>query len=332
MNNLELSLGKVCDNRCVFCATGRRSRGDAGWMPVEEAEAALGTAAAQGMRSVGFLGGEPTRYPSLPRLVRAARDLGFERIALCTNGRRLADGARLEALLAAGLTRVALSIHSHQAALEDEITGRPGAFEQKLAAIARLVEAHAAGRLPHGFALNTVLHARNLGRLGPLAAFFQRRGVRDLRLNFIRPEVPSDIARRWVPPYARVTTPLAALIARNEAALGLHLTIADVPLCHLPWELLASPSLRARYLGEPKDLDTRVTMHRPPSLGAVKEFRWAEQRRSELKVRLPVCGACALRRRCEGLWRGYAEIHGTAEFDEGPARARAWVASPRSRR
>jgi cyclic pyranopterin phosphate synthase len=301
-------------------------------MPIEEAKAALASARAEGLVSVGFLGGEPTRYPALPELVRAASELGFERISLCTNGRSLSEPARLEGLLSAGVTRVALSIHSHQAALEDEITGRPGSFGQKLSAIALLVAAREGGRLPHGFALNTVIHARNVSRLGPMAAFFKRRGVTDMRLNFIRPEVPAEIGKDWVPRYSRASSCLQKLLVRNESKLGLRLTITDFPLCMLPWELHVSPKLRERYLGESQDPDTQVTMHRPPSLGPVKEFIWADQRRSELKHKLPVCRVCPIERFCEGLWRGYLEIHGDAEFAEGPSRVSVWVPGPRQDR
>lgn len=331
MRHLEISLGKACDNRCVFCATGRESRGDRGWMAPDVVGAALAEARANGVSSVGFLGGEPLRYPHLVDVVGAARDLGFERVALCTNGRRLSDPARLEALLAAGISRVALSIHSHRAELEDRITGRPGAFAEKLAAIDLLVAAAGASRLPHGLALNVVLHAQNLAHLGALSAFFGRRGVRDLRFNFVRPEVAPEEARRWVPTFARTTPRLRQLLERNEGRLGLQISFADVPLCRLPWELLAGPALRARYLGEGLDADTEVTMHRPPEKGEAKRFRWQEQRAGALKTHLPVCVRCPLRRRCEGPWRGYVALYGDAEFADGPDLARAWVDSPRRR-
>ena len=37
-------------------------------------------------------------------------------------------------------------------------------------------------------------------------------------------------------------------------------TMADFPLCRLPWEVLANPRLRRRYLGEPQDLETQVAV------------------------------------------------------------------------
>ena len=321
--NLEINLGKGCDNRCLFCATGRESRDDPGWMSVKAVGEALASGRARGATAVGFLGGEPTRYPELTRVIGLAREAGFARIAICTNGRRLGKGERLEELLEAGLTRVALSIHSHRRELEDEINQRPGAFDQKLQAISHLTRAREAGRLPDGFALNTVLHAKNVAQLDSLVAFFKGRGVDDLRLNFIRPENQAEGNPGWVPSFARTTPRLLALVVRNETDFGLALGFADIPWCRYPWEVLSSAVLRGRYLGEMRDLDTDVTLYRSDDRGGPRRFHWQAQRVGQLKCHLAVCERCSLRTRCEGVWRGYVDIHGDGEFSDGPTVARA---------
>jgi MoaA/NifB/PqqE/SkfB family radical SAM enzyme len=325
--NLEINLGKGCDSRCVFCATGQQSRDEPGWMSVDVVRDTLRSGRAQGVDSVGFIGGEPTRYAALPEVVSAARELGYQRIALCTNGRRLASGERLAQLLDAGVTRVALSIHSHRAELEDTITRRRGSFDQKVEAIHHLVRARDAGRLPDGFSLNTVLHAQNVAQLAPQSTFFGKLGVSDIRLNFIRPEVPADQARKWVPTFARTTPRLLALVEKNETRLGLQLGFADLPLCRYPWELLANPALRNRYLGELRDLETEVTLYRPEPRGGAKQFNWQDQRTTYLKCHVPICERCVLRPRCEGLWRGYVELYGDSELANGPTIARSYTGS-----
>jgi MoaA/NifB/PqqE/SkfB family radical SAM enzyme len=295
-------------------------------MAADEVERTLRQGRREGAEAVGFLGGEPTLYRELPQVVRRARELGYARISLCTNGRRLARPALLESLLEAGLTRVALSIHSHRAELEDRITRRSGAFDDKLAALGLLTAARDAGRLPDGLSLNTVLHAQNLGALPQLAGFFGKRGVVDIRFNFIRPEVDPREARRWVPTFTRTSPRLRELVLRNETTLGLRLTLADLPLCRLPWELLANPHLRHRYLGEPRDLETRVAMYRPAVRGGTKRFDWQQQRTGYLKQHVPACDGCVLRLRCEGIWRGYVDLYGDGEFADGPTVARAFRA------
>jgi hypothetical protein len=66
------------------------------------------------------------RYPELPRLIRAARDRGFARVFICTNGVRLARPGYLDELIAAGLTGVRLSFHDHRAESANRLADVPG--------------------------------------------------------------------------------------------------------------------------------------------------------------------------------------------------------------
>jgi molybdenum cofactor biosynthesis enzyme MoaA len=47
--------------------TGEQSRGDRGWMAVDEVDRALRRGRREGTEAVGFVGGEPTLYRELPQ-------------------------------------------------------------------------------------------------------------------------------------------------------------------------------------------------------------------------------------------------------------------------
>ncbi|MBN2498781.1 MAG: radical SAM protein [Deltaproteobacteria bacterium] len=325
MRNLDINLGRACNNRCLFCSNGDVRLRPKGWMGIRDVERELETQRASGWESVCFLGGEPTLYPELERAIAHARQLGYRRVAICTNGSRLADPDRLERLLESGLNRVAFSIHAHRASLEDAITRRPGSFDEKLRALDQLVGARDAGRLEHGLSFNSVLHAKILGKLLEFVTFFNRRGLGDIRLNFIRPEHEAVGSREWVPALGDLTVPMRELAARNEAEWKMDLSFADVPWCFWPWELLASPALCARYAGEEIDLSTRVSLYNSDL--PMERFDWKEQRTSKLKRLLEGCAACPLVERCEGVWRAYLDIYGESEIEQGPARVRAALGS-----
>jgi len=324
--NIEINIGKLCNNACLFCGNGSIPRDERRWVPEATVRAEIARAARQGFRSLGFLGGEITAYPRAEHLVREARRLGFRRIALCTNGRRLADRGLLERFLEAGVTRVALSIHSHEADVEDRLNGRPGAFAQKLAAIEHLVAA--AGALTDGFSLNTCIHGLNVRKLAELVRFFHGRGVRDIRLNVLRPEHEAVGSAELVPPLAAVVAAARRVIVLNERRLHMSITFGDVPLCVWPLSLLNRPGLASRYLGEPRDYDTDVTVFRGggDDGGAPDRFHWKTRRMAQLKAHLAACASCDARSICEGPWVRYGEIHGTAEIRAlrrtGAARAR----------
>ncbi len=328
MRNVDINLGKACNNRCRFCSNGQPLREELRWGDLAKVEAEIRARREGGAESIGFLGGEPTLYPHLERILALSREIGFRRVALCTNASRLADAAFLDRLLAAGLTRVAVSIHSHLAKVEDEITRRPGSFVEKVRALEGLVAARRAGRLPDGLSLNCVLHRKNVEHLEELVRFMAGIGVDSIRFNLIRPSHLVERSRAWIPRFSLVTPAIMQVVARNEAELDLAINFADVPLCRLPWALLAEPRLLSRYLGESWDMQTDVTMtwrhERKPMPAHVARFNW-QARRQEFKSHLEVCQACPLLERCEGIWTKYLELYGPDEFASGAALAAACV-------
>ena len=159
--NVEINVGKACNNRCVFCLDGMPKKEDRSYMPFEQMKQELESWHAQGHRSVGFLGGEPTTYPKIVQSVAYARELGFTRVAIATNATKLRLRHFTDRILDAGLTRVTISMHGHTAELEDRLTRVPGNFEKKCTAIRYLREKKLEGFLPDGLSVNIVLNGWN---------------------------------------------------------------------------------------------------------------------------------------------------------------------------
>jgi len=311
--NIEVNLGKACNNRCVFCANGIISAAERRWTPVRVIKAEVERGFRDGCTSLGFLGGEPMLYPWLEEVVRHARAIGYERVALCTNGTRLAEDGLAERVVDAGVTRLSISIHSHRGAMEDRLTGRRGCFAAKLAGLDEAMRLLGQGRLPHNVALEAVLLKPLLGDLIPYVEFFSARGVVDFRFNTMRPEGASMRDRGLVPRLTAVGDAVTALIIENERRLGLRLLVGDLPLCVLPAPLLVNRALLSRYIGERLDMETQVAVLRPET-GEVERFGWSERKRERLKVRMEACERCALSSVCEGPWRNYVDLYGEDEF------------------
>ncbi|MBC8066868.1 MAG: radical SAM protein, partial [Deltaproteobacteria bacterium] len=120
-----------CDDRCSFC----------GQHGVEECDEPSWREALTGARAssdeVSFVGGEPSLCDDLAPAVAAARALGFRAIGVQTHGRHL-HGARLEALVAAGLTDAQIGLHGARADVHDYHCGTEGGFVAVRTAIAEL--------------------------------------------------------------------------------------------------------------------------------------------------------------------------------------------------
>ncbi|MGB5541280.1 MAG: GTP 3',8-cyclase MoaA [Gammaproteobacteria bacterium] len=120
---VRLSVTDRCDLRCLYCLPEDYRDFDepAAWLDFEEIERIIGAFAALGVQRVRITGGEPLVRRDLPLLAtRLARIPGIDDLSLSTNAVRLSRHA--EALRAAGITRINVSLDSLQPARFRDIT------------------------------------------------------------------------------------------------------------------------------------------------------------------------------------------------------------------
>jgi hypothetical protein len=223
-----------CNNACVFC-------GQVG-LAAPGGEASLSdrlAAARADTDEVTFTGGEPTLDPRLAEHVATARSLGFRRIGIQTNGRRLGEQGFASSLAGAGLTDVHLSIHGAQAAVHDYHTGVPGSFVEALAGLT----AARASNLP--VVVTTVLTRSNFRSLDALPRFLAARGVAAWLVSVTRSggRLRDDFDR--VMPRLGLALPFALNALGAGESLGLSVWIAGAPRCLLGeyarWRLPEEP-------------------------------------------------------------------------------------------
>jgi GTP 3',8-cyclase len=138
---LRISVTDKCNLRCIYCmpeeglAWLRREE----ILSYEEIASIVRAAASVGVRSIRLTGGEPLVRRDLSRLVAAIASVpGIDDVALSTNGLLLE--AQLPQLVAAGLTRVNLSLDTLRADRFEAIARRPG-LETVLRGIEAVVRA-----------------------------------------------------------------------------------------------------------------------------------------------------------------------------------------------
>jgi hypothetical protein len=321
--NVEINIGKACNNRCVFCIDGLPKREDRSYMPFEDMKAELDFWYQSGSRSIGFLGGEPTTYPWIAQSIAYARDLGYTRIAIATNATRLRLEHFTDKLLDAGLTRATISMHGHTPDLEDRLTRVPGVFEKKCTAIRYLVKKKKEGYLPDGLSVNIVLNGWNYRHLPQMMRFFyEELGLDDVRINFIRPEGYAEGDPDLCPQYPKVVPYLIKAIVLSERHWRRQtFTFGGFPLCALPPSLRNNETLLKRYMGEYRDLSTDCSVRQDGDGFGIEQidggrsrFNWQDRKRFDLKNAPAACSECSKVMLCEGVWKGYVDIHGADEF------------------
>lgn len=127
---LVIELNKKCNLACRACF-GRSGEE----LPLKTAEKALREAAALGIKSARFTGGEPLLYPGLEKLLRLARKLGFYTL-LNTNAVLFTPAAARR--LAGLIDNALVSLPGVDEAGYAAGSGKAGLFARKTAAIKRL--------------------------------------------------------------------------------------------------------------------------------------------------------------------------------------------------
>jgi MoaA/NifB/PqqE/SkfB family radical SAM enzyme len=295
---------------------------DRSYMALDKMKAEIDYWYSTGSRSLGFLGGEPTTYPWIVDAVAHGKAAGFTRIALATNATKLRLHHFTDQLIDAGLSRVTISMHGHTAELEDKITRVPGNFEKKCEAIRYLNEKKAQGFMKDGVSVNIVVNGWNYRFLPQmLRFFFEKMELDDVRANYVRPEGYAEGSQELTPHYRDVVPYVVKAVLLNEYHFKKTFTFGSIPLCVLPPELTGSDVLLKKYMGEYRDLSTDCSIRGEGcDDGVVRleegraRFNWQDRKRFDLKGHPEACNSCSKVRLCEGVWQGYLDIWGDAEF------------------
>ncbi len=118
MDLLDIVLHYDCNLKCTYCTCTGELRERAG-LPASVVLRHMDQAAQAGCTALSITGGEPTIRHDLLGMIRHAREQGFTDIKVQTNGLVFATAGNLERALQAGVTRIGLSVHGHNAKNSD---------------------------------------------------------------------------------------------------------------------------------------------------------------------------------------------------------------------
>lgn len=204
ITDLRVSVTDRCNFRCFYCRSANPENHVAydELLEWDEYERLVGLLVLLGIRKVRVTGGEPLVRPGVENFVRRLKALGVSDLSMTTNGHLLAE--RCDALIAAGLDRINISLDSLDRAKFERIT-RTKSFDQVMAGID--AAQHSSLR---PVKVNAVL-VRGLND-NEVEAFAEFARERELIMRFIE-FMPLDADRAWtrsmVVPAAEVYTRIA---------------------------------------------------------------------------------------------------------------------------
>ncbi len=292
MKQLSMHVTDLCNSKCGFCVVGSPLAktdsvvyGDLMRFLIENSD--------DGYESVNMHGGEPTIHPRLFDLLTAIELLGYPRVEIQTNGRRLKDQAFVDRLAAKNVQKFVISLHGADAGVQDLLAQAPGGFDETVEGIRNAKRAGIAVRT------NTVMTKMNAGQLGNIVRLAVDLGVDHVNISNLHP-VGSGYFALDLQGMSVEQTRETLLPVLDELASQTTITLEGFPLCVVtPWERLAIEDgtrfIRMMYQGQVHDnydefMDKQCRSYGPP------------------------CNGCALREQCGGVYNEYAERRGWEEF------------------
>lgn len=309
--HFEIQLGHLCNDRCVFCISGRRTaEGRAPLLAEDMVLTSIRAGWAAGHRTLTLLGGEPTIQPVFLPAVREAVALGYEKIVIFSNGSKLGRTDLMDQVLATGgRFEWRFSVHGATQEAHEDTTGRRGSFAQLMRSIAR---AHERGQ---EITTNTCVVLQNHASLVHLPALLAPFRVRHVHVDMIHPEDTGDILRYHGDAVLRAT--LGAMVPRYRDIVGslthmvqnfpegFPVSIGNLPFCvapHLaPWIHHAGEDTYTVTVDDTEDhaLHASHDKYRGKHTGSCKS---------------PACSTCVFDARCRGFFEDYRFLFGLDEL------------------
>jgi uncharacterized radical SAM superfamily Fe-S cluster-containing enzyme len=286
-----LNLTTFCQANCAFCIVyDSLNRPDLN-MTDEQIFTTLRDARAGGATEVGYTGGEPSIHPRFLEIVRFAKELGYTRQSLNTNGIKFKQAKFCREAVEAGISSIDFSIHGHTEALHDGLVDKKGAF----AAIKEACEHLRALRSEFKFVLSgtVVVTSKNHENLRNVCEFMTALGIDHQRIKYAyEGDQTAEKIIQQVPPYEQVVPSVQDAID-YLAGLGKGFHFTHVPLC-----------LLGAHAAFSQDFERRRTLM--VFRGGAEEGEAANYFRTSAEE----CRRCVAAPVCTRLDGAYARYHG----------------------
>lgn len=224
ISDLRISVTDRCNFRCGFCMPAHekyRFLPKPEILTFEEIARLAGIFRALGARKIRLTGGEPLLRTDLEKLIHQLRNLGFDDLALTTNGFLLPE--RAHALKDAGLGRVTISLHSLDPATFGEING----LALPLEGVLNGVKAALAAGL-HPVKLNAVvIRGRNDNEIVDLARFGREHGCVVRFIEFMDVGTVNEWDPRQVVTAAEIVGKIAEIWPLEPVTRDLRFEVAE---------------------------------------------------------------------------------------------------------
>lgn len=304
--------GYACNNRCRFCIN--YDMRDLPQRSTTEVLRQIKQGRENGCDYLEFAGGEDAIRPDFCLFVRAARKMGYERVAIATNGRVFSYDDFAKQAVDSGITDIIFSVHAPCAEIHDELVQVKGCFNQAMQGLENMLRLFQGTKNTVG--TNTAITKLNYKVLPQTGKMIMERfGLCNSEFIFADPS-RGGVSHNFNELMPRISE--AAPYIRECLALGSHnfqqgivknlisnWAVRYVPLCYFV-DFFPFQISDAR--------ENIVFSHVEHSKPEGNNADYLKSRRETSRSKTDKCKDCDLREDCEGIWNRYLEEFGDGEF------------------
>lgn len=310
MKHIEINLWKTCNHKCIFCMSWL-TRFQVKWFePKSQIIQELKTLSAAWYCSLGFLWWEPTLHPDFVEIVTIAKDFWFTNIEVISNGSKLHDSNFLNKIIAAGITRISISLHSHDPKVETFFTGwATSAWKEKINAIALVNKAYHKWLLNSEISINTVICQTNYKDLPKLSFLLHKLWVHSQRFNFIQLEWYSQTNIQEVALTYSDFKPYLKKLLLFWNRIGVRMNFEAIPWCVSGLNYMDYSKHSESIVDQIKD---NISTDDIDFIS--RKVTHQKTKRLLLKQYFSKCEHCFLKNDCEWIWKRYTDYFWDKEF------------------
>jgi radical SAM protein with 4Fe4S-binding SPASM domain len=290
----DIKVGFSCNNRCIFCAQGEKRKIYKD-KTFEQIKSFINKAFNDHCTEIVFTGGEALIRKDIVELVKYAKNKGFERIQIQTNGRMLAYKTLCLKLIQAGANMFSPSIHGHCEDLHDTLTQSKGSFNDTVLGIKNLK------KLGVYIFTNTVICRQNYKYLPQVAKLLTDLKVDQFQLAFVHGI--GCVKRDFFNIVPKKTQVLPYVYKALNLGIKMNKVVMTeaIPFCLMKgYEKYVAESLMPSVFN--------VYQHEDK----VENFTLTRKKLS--KIKSEKCKYCKYYNVCEGPWKEYPHFYGWEEF------------------
>jgi len=296
MKRIDIKLGYSCNNNCIFCILGDK-RDKYKDLATKEIFAKISNARKEGIGKIVITGGEPTIRDDFFKIIRFAKDLGFEIIHIESNGLMFSYSNFAKKTVNAGANSFTISLHSPNprdyAVLSNTSEEN---FYKVIEGINNI------RKLTKNVGINCTVNKLNYRFLSEIVKLANNLGVISLNFPFLNPKgnaaIGKDNRKKVLISYKESKKYIEEAI---KLAKKMHLGVSTemVPPCIIPNHV--------DVIEELKEKQIRVDAIEYYDKDFVKS-------QSEGRTKSQKCPKCRFDKKCQGLMADYYRIYGDCEI------------------